>query len=203
MSRGRGHVLQGRVDEPEPVVRELRADALAARLVPPVLDVAFDELARRGMEDVVARQMRRRHHQRQHVLQLIAEAERAARLIEGGASPDAAGQRLVEQPAVEHQVHRSIRRRDLHRAEQRAPEALHILEGRGDSLRRAAAPHERRHAGFIGGFAEQADHGLLLRRLQRDADLYGAARVHRRAGAVREARRARAPPGREASRCGR
>ncbi len=41
-----------RIDQPEPVVGEPRPHALAARLVPPVLDVPLDELPGRGMEEV-------------------------------------------------------------------------------------------------------------------------------------------------------
>ena len=62
-----------------------------------------------------------RDHQRHHVLELIAKAVRAARLIKRRSRPDAAGQRLVEQPAVEHDVHAAIRRLDLHRAENVVP----------------------------------------------------------------------------------
>ncbi len=46
----------------------------------------------------VARQRRIVQQQRQRVLQLVAEAERAARLVEGRARADAAGQALVGQP---------------------------------------------------------------------------------------------------------
>ena len=83
-----------------------------------------------------AREVRRGQQEREHVLQLIPEPERAARLIERRASPDAAGQRLVEEPVVEHQIHRAVGCGDLHRAEQRSPEAPHIVECRGDPLRR-------------------------------------------------------------------
>ena len=48
--------------------------------------------------------------ERHAVLQLVAEAVGAARLVEGRARPDAAGERLVEQPAVEHDVHRAVGR---------------------------------------------------------------------------------------------
>ncbi len=51
----------------------------------------------------------RRVEQGQHVLQLVAEAERAARLVEARAAEDARREALVEQPAVEHQVHRAAR----------------------------------------------------------------------------------------------
>ena len=51
-----------------------------------------------------------RVEQRQHVLQLIAETECAARLIRTAARPDAAAERLIEQPAVHDQIERVVRR---------------------------------------------------------------------------------------------
>ena len=130
---GRLHVLQRRVDEPQPIVRKARAHALPARLVPPVLDVSFAELPRRGVEQVVPRESRRREQQREHVLQLVAETEGAARLVKGRPPPHSARQALVRQPAVQHQVERTVRRRDDERAEQAIPESerlrLRVVHG--------------------------------------------------------------------------
>ena len=42
------------VGQPEPVVGDARADAAAGRRMPPVLDVALDELTRRGAQEVLA-----------------------------------------------------------------------------------------------------------------------------------------------------
>ena len=61
-------------------------------------------------QDVLARDLRRGMQQRQHVLQLIAEAVGAAGLVIAGAAPDAAGQRLIHQPPVHHRVERIVRR---------------------------------------------------------------------------------------------
>ena len=84
------HVLERRVDQPQPIVGNARPNALAVRFVPPVLHVAFDELARGRVQQMRARRVGRREQQGQHVLQLIAETERAAGLIERRASPDSA-----------------------------------------------------------------------------------------------------------------
>jgi hypothetical protein len=46
-----------------------------------VLNVAFDELARRGTKNMSTREVRCGEQECQDVLQLIAEAERAARLV--------------------------------------------------------------------------------------------------------------------------
>ena len=73
--------------------------------------------------------------QRHHVLQLIAEAERAARLVIAGARPDAARQRLIEQPAVHQHVERIVRRAHLDR--RRACRST--CRARRDRVRRSVA----------------------------------------------------------------
>ncbi len=97
-------VLQGRVDQPQAIVRKARTNSLAARLVPPVLDVPFAELPRGGVQEVMARKSRCRKQQCEHVLELVAETKRAAGLVKGRPAPHAACQGLIRQPAVQHQV---------------------------------------------------------------------------------------------------
>ena len=75
-----------------------------------------------------------RQPQRHRVLQLVAEAIRAARLVETGACPGAAGQRLIEQPAIHHDVERTVRRLDLHVTRELFPVRAH----------RRRAPRRRR-----------------------------------------------------------
>ena len=60
-------------------------------------------------QQVPAAEVRPRVEQRQHVLELIAEPERAAGLVRAAARPDPTAQRLVEQPAV-HDAGRTSRR---------------------------------------------------------------------------------------------
>ena len=104
---GDPHVVVDHVRQPGEVVGEPRAHAAAALRMPPVLHVALDELARRRAQDVLARHApARRSTKRHHVLQLVAEAVRAAALVERRARPHPAGQRLVERPAVDHRVER-------------------------------------------------------------------------------------------------
>ncbi|MNW22015.1 hypothetical protein D3C71_2232560 [compost metagenome] len=54
--------------------------------------------------------------ERHGVLQLVAKPVGTAGLIERRAGPDATGKRLVEQPAIEHDVHRAVRGPDLNGA---------------------------------------------------------------------------------------
>jgi len=100
IARG-GGVLVGDKRQPQVVVGESGPNAAAGWRVPPVLDVALDELTRRRAQDLRARDLGRGVDERHHVLQLVAEAVGAAGLIEGRACPDAAGQRLIQQPAVQ------------------------------------------------------------------------------------------------------
>ena len=70
---------------------------------------------------MLAQQARLGVDERHHVLQLVAETERPARLIEAAARPDTAGERLVQQPAVGQQVERRVGRLDVDRAERVVP----------------------------------------------------------------------------------
>ena len=106
--------MRGDERQPHAVVGDVRAHALAVVRQPPVLHVAFGKLARGGAQDLLAQQLRPREPQRHRVLQLIAKTVGAARLVETGARPGAAGQRLVQQPAVHHDVEGAVRRLDLH-----------------------------------------------------------------------------------------
>ena len=123
MSSRRLDILRDRVGEPGTIVGNPGANALAGMRQPPMLHVALDELPRRRAKQVLARQIGPGGGERHAVLQLIAKAIGAAGLIEGGARPDAAGERLIEQPAVEHDVHRPVGSLDLNRAQGLVPEA--------------------------------------------------------------------------------
>ena len=66
----------------------------------------FFKLMRRRVQNLLPRQLRPGMQQRKHILQLVAEAEGAARLIPRRASPDAATERLIGLPAIEKEIHR-------------------------------------------------------------------------------------------------
>ena len=68
--------------------------------MPPVLDISFPELAARAQQQVFAHQSRLGMDERHHVLQLVAETERAAGLIVPAARPQSASLRLIQKPAV-------------------------------------------------------------------------------------------------------
>ena len=91
-----------------------------------MLDVSLDELAARRSEQVLARDRWPDRRQGHAVLQLVPEAVGAAGLVESRAGPDAAGEGLIGQPAVEHDVHRPVRGFHLNRADSFAPKAPDI-----------------------------------------------------------------------------
>ena len=91
---------------------------------------------------MLAREPARGHRQGHHVLELVAKSIRAPRLVEGGSRPDATGQRLVEEPAVEHQVHRTVGRLDLDGAGDVVPLGRDDLEDEVE-VEAAIAGHER------------------------------------------------------------
>src|SRR5919109_4255464 len=65
----------------------------------------------------------------EHVLQLIAKAEGATRLIEPRSAPEPGRDCLIEEPAVQHQIHRRVRRSDFDCAEKVVPPLTHPIKG--------------------------------------------------------------------------
>ena len=153
---GRVDIMGGGVGEPRAVVGDPRAHALAGMRQPPVLNVAFDELPCRCAQQVLARHLRSGGGERHAVLKLIAEAVGAARLIEGRAGPDAAGERLIEQPAVQHDVHRPIGRLHLDRAEDIVPVPADLGQN-GVEIGRAIARDQAPRVFRARGLAEKED----------------------------------------------
>src|SRR5680860_759997 len=103
---GRLDIMGGGVGEPCAVVGDPRAYTLPRLRQPPVLNITIDELPCRCSQQVLARNLRSGGGERRAVLKLIAKAVGAACLIEGRTGPDTAGERLVEEPAIQHDVHR-------------------------------------------------------------------------------------------------
>src|SRR5690606_3030899 len=72
---------------------------------------------------------------REHVLELIAKSESSACLVEAGAGAHAGADRLVGEPAVDHEVKGGIRRRDLDAAQPLYP-AVCTCAGGSFNIRR-------------------------------------------------------------------
>jgi len=78
------------IRHPDQIIRESCANSLPTLRMPPVLHIAFFELARCASQDVRARKRRLCIHECHHILQLIAESIRAAPLIQSGSRPHSA-----------------------------------------------------------------------------------------------------------------
>ncbi len=95
-----------------------------------MLDVSLGELMRRGPQEMLPGELAPRGHQGDDVLELVAEPVGAAGLVERRPRPQPARQRLVEEPAVEHDVHRAVGRPHLDRALGVVPVARHAAQRR-------------------------------------------------------------------------
>src|ERR1700730_17185092 len=89
--------------------------------MPPMLHIAFLELASGGTKDLLASQFRLRVNKRAHVLQLIPKPVSAAGLIESRSPPHPAREHLIEQPAIKNDVHSRVRGFDFNRPQQLIP----------------------------------------------------------------------------------
>src|SRR5262249_6355687 len=92
---GSRHVAKCYVGQPEIIVGTMGTHASAAWRMPPMLDVAFDELMSGSAQKMFACDRRFGMHQRHHVLQLVAKSVSAAALIKAGAPPIAATEGLI------------------------------------------------------------------------------------------------------------
>ena len=78
----------------------------------------------RGVQqDLPSGEVRADREQRQHVLQLVAEAEGAAALVRPAAAPEPRGQQLVGQPVVDQPVERRLDGLDPQVTQRAGPEA--------------------------------------------------------------------------------
>ena len=197
-------VVRDRVRQPDEVVRAAGARPAAARRVPPVLDVALEELPRRRPQQVLAHERRPRQRERHRVLQLVAEAERAAGLVVAGAGPDAGSSGPGRGASGSRARRRSRRasgpgpRRGCPPSRAAPPRARRRPPRRG----RAAATSSRtwRH---VPPLADQEHEAPGLARLEGDRDLKRRARDRAPPRSEAGARPGRAPPGARASRSGR
>ena len=124
--------------------------------------------------------------EREDVLELVPEAVGATRLVERRARPQPAGQGLVEQPAVEQDVHRSVRGPDPDRPQGGVPVGSDRSQ-RGAVVEVATAPDELARGVRVGGLTEQDTHRGPLAGGELEAARQRGARIHARAGRAREA----------------
>ena len=171
----------------------MRSHAASDRRMPPVLHVPFAKLAGGGAQQVLAEQLRLGMHQGHRVLQLVAEAECAARLIKSGAGPHAAGQRLIDEPAVGQKIDRRVGRFDIDHAQRPAPVVPHALDRPMGAVDAAEALREALGFRRPARGADREGDGPLLSVFERQRRLNGGAGIVAGADAARESH---APHGR-------
>ena len=197
------NVVGGGICQPHAIVGDPRAHSLPRRRQPPVLHVALDELPRRSAQEMLARQRRLRYRERHHVLQLVAKAIGATGLVERRPRQDPTGEGLVEQPAIEQDVHGTIGCLHLHRTE----DILPVLGHRAEDLVEvgaAVAQNQGERLCSRRRLTEEEDDLDRAVRLERERSLQGAAGIETGTGPVGERKRARPAPRVEpACRCGR
>src|SRR5678815_5186006 len=96
--------------------------------MPPVLNIALAELPTRAPQKLFAKHAGLRMNECRRVLQLVAEAERATRLVIAATRPHAARERLIDEPSVRKRVEWCIRCRDLDRPERSLPVTRDLLQ---------------------------------------------------------------------------
>src|SRR6266700_385063 len=145
--------------------------------MPPVLDIAFDKLPRGRSQDVIACNLGRGMHEGHYVLQLVAEAVSAARLIKGRAAPNPATESLVKQPAIEQKIRRKLRRFHFDRAQEAVPPMASFLECGFDVRGIAKSVNEGACLFFVVRLAKKKGYLGGLSRVDLEHDLHGCARV--------------------------
>ena len=94
--------------EPQIVVAESRAGAKFHAFVPPMQHIALGELVCGMVEDLSAGVGGIAVKATHHILQLVAETRGTANLIETGTGEQAGGIHLIQIPAVQHVVERTV-----------------------------------------------------------------------------------------------
>ena len=125
-------------------------------------------------------------NERHDVLQLIAKAERAGRLIERRARPHPTRQSLVEQPAVQQEVQRGVGGLHLHRLQQRVPDDSHPTPGRRNLFRSLIVLNEAQGVRSICALTDHEKDFLRFARLQVNVQLQCGARIESRRDGVRQ-----------------
>src|SRR5439155_26674161 len=117
--------------------------------------VALDELVRRVEEDLRPRELGPHVDEGGGILELVAEAEGAARLVEGRAAPEPAGESLIAEPAVHQEVDGGRRRLHLDRRQRLAPERPYLVERLVQRTRMPVPRNERACGAQVCRLAEK------------------------------------------------
>ena len=188
----RRHVLRDHEREPQQIIGAARPQPAAARFMPPVLDVTLLKLPASGAEDMCACQVGSRRRQRHDVLELVAEAEGAARLVVAAACPEPTRDILIDQPAVDEHIEGIVRSVDLDRAERPVPVGFDSRQRGPSSLHRAMPRDQFAGVLFVAALAEHQYDVVCGAGLELDFDVQRRARIQSRTEVRRQALRPQA-----------
>ncbi len=93
-----------------------------------MLNISFGKLAARASKQVFPHEARLGVDEGHGILQLVAEAKSAARLVVAASSPETTGERLIQEPAVGKEIDGLIRCFHPDCAERPVPVAPHSIE---------------------------------------------------------------------------
>ena len=178
------------IAQPNPVVRDSGAHPLARMRQPPMLHVALGKLPGGGPQQMAAGHLWAAKGQRHAVLQLVPETIGPAGLVKPGPCPNTGCKGLIQQPAIQHDIHAAIGGFDLNGGQQIGPMAGDLRQHRvqiGDAI----PPYYILRLFQRGRLPEQQPQVHRLPRLQGQHPLQRGTGVQRCPGPARQ--RARQP----------
>ena len=120
--------MRNRVTKPCAVIRNMGAHACSCLRQPPMLHIAFHKLAGGCANKMLPHQSGAGGRKGHAILQLISEPISPTGLIKTCAGTHAAGKCLIQQPAIEHDIHAAIRRFNLNRPTNTVPLLFDLIQ---------------------------------------------------------------------------
>src|SRR5439155_26529370 len=116
-------------------------------------------------------------------LQLIPEAECAARLVVAAACPEATADRLIQQPLVHQRIEGVVRRAHLHGAERAIPDRVDAVERDECVVHATVTRDEPTRMIAIGALPQEEQQPTTLSPPKRAANVQCRTRIQARADA--------------------
>src|SRR5215216_374605 len=116
--------------KPEQIIRTTRANPPPSRGMPPMQHIALLELMRSRLENMLAHPIWAHMGVSHHILQLVAEPIRTTGLVEGSPAPEAAGQGLIQQPAIQQDIHGRVWGLHMDLSQNFIPKLAHLFSRR-------------------------------------------------------------------------
>src|ERR1051326_8776588 len=173
------------VGEPDTIVRNACTHANAGIWLPPMLHITFEKLSRRGAQKMFPRDCGPGYGQRHAVLELISKSIGPTCLVKRGTCPGSTCEGLIQEPAVEHDIHATVGCADLNRAKQLLPIAMNFGQ-HGIEIRRAELADQGSRFVHARGFPKEEDQLVMTVGGQFNCRSERTTRIQTRPHAVRE-----------------